>query len=190
MLNLKQLQHQPQQQMTILNNVDNASLNNNNINAAVPLLSTSSSSSSSSKKKMSFEDSATTINYNNNNANDDFGTHRVMVVLEKNPVSSHEENYLNLCEESTLKSNAQMSTKDVDKYEDSSVEEDNLCLLCNLQFNLLLNKRLTCKVCALSVCRNCSLFDDPDWICTVCDQQRWVYLLLFITLLLLHFDNK
>lgn len=52
------------------------------------------------------------------------------------------------------------------------VSRDDHCLLCNSPFNLLLHKRFICKVCALNVCRNCSLFDDPDWICTVCDQQR------------------
>lgn len=54
----------------------------------------------------------------------------------------------------------------------STEEDDNHCLLCNSPFNLLAHKRFICKVCALNVCRNCSLFDDPDWICTVCDQQR------------------
>lgn len=50
--------------------------------------------------------------------------------------------------------------------------EDRLCLLCNNRFNLLQHKRFQCKICALSVCRACAVFDDPEWICTVCDQQR------------------
>lgn len=48
----------------------------------------------------------------------------------------------------------------------------NCCMLCNAGFNLLLNRKCPCKMCEMDVCRNCATFDDPGWICSVCDQQR------------------
>ena len=69
------------------------------------------------------------------------------------------------------------------EHSSSTLNEDNSCLLCNQPFNLLQKRRFTCKVCALDVCRNCSICDDPDWICTVCDQQRYniTFVYIFIT---------
>ncbi|KAF7489181.1 hypothetical protein SSS_01585 [Sarcoptes scabiei] len=50
--------------------------------------------------------------------------------------------------------------------------EDDLCSLCRLPFDLSRHKRLQCRYCSLACCLSCSLFEDNDWMCLICHQQR------------------
>lgn len=57
---------------------------------------------------------------------------------------------------------------------DDTGDDELICLLCNTPLDLSKQKRNLCKICALNVCLNCSLFDKNNncWICVVCQQQR------------------
>lgn len=55
---------------------------------------------------------------------------------------------------------------------------EKYCILCCCAFSFLFNKKLICKICKFHVCRNCALFEDKNWICRVCEKQRYFQFLI------------
>lgn len=149
--------------------------NNNKIDGADSI--TNSNDDDASQCRILMIGKTPIANVNDNNNHDDVVDDR----LEN--ISTKSLSLLN-----NFKNNAKQETDDGDLVVDGSKQEKNemlvvndsgnddelICLLCNTAFDLSKHKPNLCKICALNVCLNCSLFDNNNncWICVVCQQQR------------------